>query len=131
MNETIVIGIVNSSFALIGLIFTGMMAYFTAKLNVKADKAVVETKEVKEKLEASESKSDSILKNISNTSNDIHTLVNSNMGVQLKITMLLADRVANLTKEPLDYEAANVAHQAYDEHMKKQAVVEERKKRGG
>ena len=60
--------------------------------------------------------------------NDTHTLVNSKMGVQLKITYLTAMRIAQLTKSPDDIAAADVAKLAYEEHVEKQAIVD---KRGG
>jgi len=68
--------------------------------------------------------------------NDTHTLVNSNMGVQLKITALTSARVAQLTGHPDDIAAAEIAKLAYDEHAKKQAMVDRgdaamQAKRGG
>ena len=57
--------------------------------------------------------------------NDTHTLVNSNMGVQLKITALTSARVAQLTGHPDDIAAAEIAKFAYDEHVKKQAMVDQ------
>jgi len=58
--------------------------------------------------------------------NDTHTLVNSKMGVQLKITYLTAMRIAQLTKSPDDVAAAEIAKLAYDEHVEKQALVDSR-----
>jgi hypothetical protein len=53
-----------------------------------------------------------------------HTLVNSNFGVQLKISALALHRVAELTGHPDDKAAAEIAEKAYQEHLAKQAVVD-------
>jgi len=58
----------------------------------------------------------------------IHTLVNSAMGSQLRLNMLQAQRLADLTKgtaEGITYaELASEAERLYKEHQKKQAVVD-------
>jgi hypothetical protein len=89
--------------AFVGIIFPAIITYLIARLNFKADGIV-------------------------SVSHDIHTLVNSNMGAQLKITMLLADRVASLTNDPADLLAAKEAHGLYDDHQKKQSIVDDSKK---
>jgi len=100
VNDTgIIITSINSGMVLLGVIFTALMTYFIAKLNVKTD-------------------------GITKVGNDIHTLVNSNMGSQLKITMILADRVADLTKASGDILAATEAHKLYEDHIKKQEIVD-------
>lgn len=64
---------------------------------------------------------------LTKVTNDTHTLVNSNMGVQLKLNSLTSARVAALTGHADDLAAAEIAKLAYDEHVKKQAIVD----RGG
>jgi hypothetical protein len=53
-----------------------------------------------------------------------HTLVNSNMGVQLKLNALVSRRLADLTRDPADITAAELAERLYHEHQGKQAVVD-------
>jgi len=55
---------------------------------------------------------------------DTHTLVNNNMGVQLKLAAGYARRLANITKAAEDEQAAAIAELALAEHLKKQAVVD-------
>jgi hypothetical protein len=55
---------------------------------------------------------------------DIHTLVNANMGAQLKISSVALRRVADLTEHPEDEAAAVVAERLLAEHENKQAVVD-------
>jgi hypothetical protein len=54
----------------------------------------------------------------------IHTLVNSNMGVQLRIASVALDRVAELTNHPEDIAAASLAKKQLQEHEAKQATVD-------
>lgn len=49
----------------------------------------------------------------------IHTLVNSAMGTQLRISALQAKRLAELTKEPGDLSLAEEAARLLSEHEKK------------
>jgi|SRR5688572_10175863 len=60
--------------------------------------------------------------------NEIHGLVNSAMSVQLKITAVLARRLAGLTKDPADVKAAEDAEAASVEHDTKQAQLDRQKR---
>jgi len=53
-----------------------------------------------------------------------HTLVNSAMGNQLQISALLARRLSTITGESGDISAAVEAERLYDDHIRKQAVVD-------
>ena len=56
---------------------------------------------------------------------DIHTLVNSNMGTQLKLNSVLARRLADLPgATEADRTAATDAERMYNDHVAKQAVVD-------
>lgn len=66
------------------------------------------------------------LKTIEKVGKDTHTLVNSNMGIQLKLGMDLSEFKAITTKLPEDIAAANLARSMYQEHVKKQNVVDRR-----
>lgn len=54
----------------------------------------------------------------------VHTLVNSNMGVQLKLTALALRNVARLTKNEADVRAADDADKLVVDHDAKQALVD-------
>jgi hypothetical protein len=55
---------------------------------------------------------------------ETHTLVNSNMGTQLLVTSTLAQRVADLTNNPVDALVAKETRQKYDDHQARQATVD-------
>jgi hypothetical protein len=55
---------------------------------------------------------------------DTHTLVNSNMGNQLKVSSVALTRVAELTGHPDDQAAAKAAQEALVAHEGKQKVVD-------
>lgn len=65
---------------------------------------------------------------ITKTGDAVHTLVNSNFGVQLNIAAIALRRVADLTKEPSDIKAANIADKALADHESRQAVVDSEEK---
>lgn len=54
----------------------------------------------------------------------IHTLVNSNMAVQLRVNMLQAKRIAELTRTKADKELASEAARLYEQHEAKQKEVD-------
>jgi hypothetical protein len=51
----------------------------------------------------------------------------SRMGVQLRLAAVALHRLAIITKEPGDIEAAQLAQMQYDEHIAQQAVMDARK----
>lgn len=104
----VILDIAKAVIALVGVIFTGMMAYFTAKLNVKAETA-----------EKARAKSTLRLKNIAQVAKDINLQVHTSMAEQLKTSMELAEKVASYTKKPEDVIAAAQAKLRYEEHLAK------------
>ena len=56
--------------------------------------------------------------------NEIHTLVNSNFAIQLKVSAAALRRVADLTKDPADAKIAVEAEQLMQNHVAKQTVVD-------
>jgi hypothetical protein len=64
------------------------------------------------------------LEKIAETSEKTHTLVNSNMGIQLKLGMELSEFKAVTTGKSEDIQASKLARTMYEEHVKKQAVVD-------
>lgn len=71
-------------------------------------------------------KTDKKLDEISKTATDTHTLVNSNMAVQLKLHAVTARRLSEITKDPVDIKAAELAEQLVSEHETKQDLVDTR-----
>lgn len=59
--------------------------------------------------------------------NAIHTLVNSNMQAQLKISWIALKRLADETRNPTDIQAAEMAEKLYLEHEAKQTIVDNTK----
>jgi hypothetical protein len=59
---------------------------------------------------------------------NIHTLVNSNMGVQLRVNWLQARRIADMTKLPSDIQLADEAEKLYNDHIFKQASIDSQNK---
>lgn len=88
------------------------------------DAAAVTAQEVKTKLAQTETDTDKKLQDIGKVSESIHTLVNSNMGVQLKLNATLADRIAAMTGDQNDIDSAKEAHAILAEHNAKQEVVD-------
>ena len=62
----------------------------------------------------------------------IHTLVNSQMSVQMRVSMLLAKQVVALTQDPdaklIAQKVADEAERLYNEQVKKQSVVDSMEK---
>ncbi len=84
--------------------------------------------EVRQDLHDSTRHTEEQLDTVIETGDKVHTLVNANMGVQLKLNMVVTRRLANLTKGTpdgsADEEAAMIAQQMYVEHIAKQGVVD-------
>ena len=59
--------------------------------------------------------------------NEIHTLVNNDHGVSLRLAASALQRVADLTKRTEDQELANQAKRMSDEHERKQGVIDRAK----
>ena len=86
--------------------------------------AAARVEDVKRDLQVQSAASTKQMTEIAKVGIDTHTLVNSNMGVQLKLAAGFARRLADITKSSDDEKAASLAELAYDEHVKKQAVVD-------
>jgi len=57
------------------------------------------------------------------TNDQIHVLVNGNMGVQMRLNMVQARRLAELTKSPDDIRLAQEAERLFFEHQAKQVAA--------
>jgi len=109
----------------VGIIVVAVMqmrtkqAVDTASADRKAESvaAISATEEVKNTLQESTKAADKKL-------GEIHTLVNSNMERQLRLTSVALRRIAQLTKKPEDKKAAELAEELLRDHVAKQAIVD-------
>lgn len=90
----------------------------------EVEQVAKKTEIVRTTLETSTAATDLKLDGLAKVAKDTHTLVNSNMGVQLKLNAAVTMRLALLTKLPDDMQAAKLAEMMYKEHVAKQAVVD-------
>ena len=88
-----------------------LMTYLTARLTAATTAVNAEATDRK-------------LAEIAETGEKVHVLVNSSMSAQLKISMVALKRIAELTEHPDDMAAAELATKLYNEHQKKQEVVD-------
>jgi hypothetical protein len=103
--------------SLLSLLKSGEAAEKVAEAAVKVD-------EVKTSLAESNANTEVQLSKIEATGEKTHTLVNSNMGVQLKLNAVSTRRLAELTKNAVDAAAADLAEKTLKEHEGKQAIVD-------
>ena len=118
MSENFWLALVAAISTIMTTAISGVIAYYLAKLKAEADRVAVE-------LRATTSSTTARLQSLSKTTGDTHTLVNSNMGVQLHLNAAVSRRLASLTGDPDDAAAAILAEQLYHEHQAKQKVVDE------
>lgn len=143
LGVTVVVGVAGAAFArdnatqiigfcsVVSVSLLGMLQQIgtAAKLETVAEKAAVaaeKVEEVKTTLVKSDEKTDRKLEAIAETGESTHRLVNSAMTLQLRLNKLTTQRLATLTQDPLDVEAAKLATQQLDEHEKKNALVDEK-----
>jgi nitrogen fixation/metabolism regulation signal transduction histidine kinase len=86
--------------------------------------AATKVEEVKDTLQAANAATGAKLGGLEKVAKDTHTLVNSNMGVQLKLAAALSKRLADMTKATEDVAEAIRTEAMYQEHMAKQAIVD-------
>lgn len=87
-------------------------------------RAVLKAAEVKEALIDTTAVVDQKLDKIVEVASDTHILVNSSMGMQLKLNAATTKRLAELTGLDDDIKAADQAAKLYAAHVKKQAIVD-------
>lgn len=102
-----------------------------AKVRVQRVKAKVEEVEkaveaVQETVDRTEVKTLEHLESLGRVTTDTHTLVNSNMGIQLEAVARALREIANMRGGPGDEAAAEQAEQAYQDHESKQGIVDAR-----
>lgn len=121
--------------AAIAAIVTIVLAYFQMRTKnavdiaskdakVISDVAAVKTEEVKEILAQTTAVTEDKLTDLQQVSKDTHTLVNSNMGLQLRLHAMVTKRLAAITGNEADEAAAELAEHMLLEHEAKQAKVD-------
>jgi hypothetical protein len=119
--------------ALIGAVATVVLAYLQVRNGQKVDAAGEQNKkasdaaagkaeEVKEALDKHTVKTDQKLDGIAETSDRTHALVNNAMAVQLRLNATTARRLAELTKDQKDVDAADAAEKLVAVHQERQAA---------
>jgi len=129
----------------LGTCFTAVMAFLVVRLNKLTEQAAVASKaaagkveevgrkaevaagkveEVKKTLVAETARQSEKLDGIAEVGRAVHTLVNSSMSNQLKVSMIALRRVAHMTRDPEDMAAAELAEQAYHDQEEKQRIVD-------
>jgi hypothetical protein len=88
--------------------------------------AAVQVSEVKKTLDDNTQATAAKLEGLHDVAVATHTLVNSNMGNQLKISALALRRIADMTKHQDDEMAAALAEGLLAEHMARQAIVDQK-----
>lgn len=94
----------------------------------QATAAAKDVAAVKENLQANDERTTRKMGDMAEVAKATHTLVNSNMGTQLKLNSVVSRRLAKLTNDATDIQAANLADELYDAHVAKQNVVDEEAK---
>lgn len=127
------VGLLSALIGATSTVILGYLAYLQMKLKAAVDhaaqaaqkdasKAAVEVEKVSETSAINDRKMDDQTRKL----DAVHTLVNSNMGVQLRVGAVALRRVAELTKHPDDRAAAELAEKLLAEHETKQAKVDSR-----
>lgn len=120
-------GVIGSVFSPQNVInILGFCGFITVSLVglVKAGATAEKVEEVKVDLKKTSKEQSETLSEIKDTGEKVHILVNSNMGIQLRLNAVQSRRLADITKNPDDIKAAALAQSMLEEHEKKQAVVD-------
>jgi len=121
MTDIVAAQLINAAITMLGTILTGVLTYLMARLKLQqenqgiiaADQRKEAAKEVKEVKETLAVNGETTAKKL----DTIHTLVNGNMGVQLQLNMTVTRRLAQVTNDAIDIEAANLAEEMFRKHQ--------------
>jgi hypothetical protein len=91
---------------------------------VKVEEVATKAEKVKQTLDESTKRTDGKLDNLAKTTDATHVLVNSASLVNLRLYAVAARRIATLTNDQADLEAAVLAEKLVTEHEKKQRTVD-------
>lgn len=99
MSDQLIISLVGTGVGLVGTIITAVLAFKVAQIKAQGQA-------------------------VARVADATHTLVNANMGTQLRKTAALANRLAELTGDPQDMLKAREAERQVREHEMNQAKVD-------
>lgn len=102
-------------------------ARVAAQAKADAERAALATEKVAGVLAENTTATTKKLDGITETTQKVHVLVNSAMGVQLRLAAVALRRVAELTGNAADVKAAEMAEEAHKSHEARQQVVDEGK----
>jgi hypothetical protein len=131
MSDAVVATVVTAAGAFAGAVL-GVVGLWLAgrqrleELRIANELAAVKVETVRTTLAENTEVADRKLDGIAAVSVATHTLVNSNMGVQLKLNAVVTRRLAAVTNDPEDLKAADLSERLLREHEAKQAVVDSR-----
>lgn len=120
MSDAVAIQLITATIALVGTVFSGIMAYLMARLNVRAKAAEVKADMVADKADAVAVRVADVKTALDENSHAIdakldivHKKVNSAMSTQLRVVAELSRWKAIQTGDPIDQDAAVQADQSY------------------
>lgn len=121
VSDTVLISAVTVTGQVVLGLGLALIAWLQQRSARKAEKA---TELVKETLAQNTQATDGKLAGLADVAAKTHLLVNSAMAAALKSTAVALRRIAEITKDPADLQAAEVAELASGEHAVKQAAVD-------
>jgi hypothetical protein len=121
--------VITAIIGLFSLAVSGYIGIKMAQIKANTQEAATDAHAAKTTLAKNTADTKSQLNDIAEVGVATHTLVNSNMGVQLKLNAALARRMASITGNQDDLRAAELAEALYQEHINKQAVVDKVKEK--
>jgi hypothetical protein len=131
MTENAIIQISAGVISLLGTIFSGVIAYFMVRLKVQAEHARAATDEVAKNLamtqvkaEVTQTETNKSITDLITIASSTHMLVNSASLVQLRLNALMARRIAGLTNDSGDIQAAVLAENLYERHKARLVSVD-------
>jgi len=134
--------LITAVFTLCGTLISGVLAYLMAKFKAQQELAVIAqaaqsaaavkaTEDVKNTLKTTTTNTTNLItesaekiENLRVVAKATHTLVNSNMEIQLNLNKVVTRRLADFTKDSKDIETADLAERTYNEHVAKQKEVD-------
>lgn len=136
-----IVQICTAFFSLVGVVVLAYLGYLGTKIKTgqatvaagqekaagKVEEAAAKVATVKTDLARTNEETSRKLDDLARVSADTHTLVNNNMGVQLRLNAAVTRRLADKTGDSEDVKAAELSARMLKEHEDKQRVVDDRR----
>lgn len=124
LSDPVMIALIALINGVTGGVISIVLAILNRRVEKKADLAASKVEQVRVDLQATDSATAEKLASLAAVTNETHTLVNSNMEVQLKLNAELSRWKADQTGQAKDAEAAEKAEALFKSHQGKQADVD-------